>query len=41
MESRDGIFGGTITLMVHDTDTIKRVCEGLRANPSITEVTRI
>ena len=23
------------------TDTIKRVCEGLRANPSITEVTRI
>ena len=41
MTSRDGIFGGTITLLVHDTDTLKKVCEGLRANPSITEVMRV
>lgn len=41
LHAHDGVFGGTIQLKVRDVATVRRVCEALRKNPSISTVNRI
>ncbi len=36
-----GVFSGVIKVMVHDTEEVKRIIEGLKKNPSIKSVSRI
>lgn len=41
LHAHDGIFGGSICLKVRDVNTVQRICEALRKNPSVSSVTRI
>lgn len=41
LSSHSGVFGGTFKVMVHSTDDIRRICDGLKKNPSINSITRI
>lgn len=41
LSSHSGVFGGTFKVMVRNTDDVRRVCEGLKKNPSINSISRV
>lgn len=41
LSAQDGVFAGTIKVMVHDVEDLRRIIEGLKQKDTITSVTRV